>query len=155
MNPENYIEKIENRFADKNMLDGQKREGKDMIYKEEGYAIRGAVFEVYTQLGSGFAEEVYQEALETELADRKIPFEAQPRLQIRYKGRLLKKIYVPDLVCFGKIIVELKAVKHLLPEHAAQLINYLKATSFQLGFLVNFGTYPRADIRAYPNRPYP
>ena len=152
MKTENYIEKIENRFADKNGLGDQ---GMGMIYKEEGYAIRGAVFEVYAQLGSGFAEEVYQEALETELADRKIPFESQPRLQIRYKGRLLKKVYVPDLVCYGKIIVELKAVKHLLPEHAAQLINYLKATSYQLGFLVNFGAYPRVDIRGYPNRPYP
>lgn len=123
------------------------------LYPEETFAIRGAIIEVHSQLGSGFAEEVYQEALEAELSDRGIPFESQPRIRIRYKDRWLNKVYVPDLLCYDKIIVELKAVHSLLPEHLAQLINYLKATSLQLGFLVNFGAHPRADIRACPNRP--
>ncbi|MBR4188331.1 MAG: GxxExxY protein [Kiritimatiellae bacterium] len=124
-----------------------------MIYERECYAIRGAVFEVYSQLGNGFAEEVYQEALEMELRERGIPFEAQPRLRIRYKDNWLRKTYIPDLVCHGKIIVELKAGKALLPEHEAQLINYLKATGLQLGLLVNFGAYPRVAIKACSNRP--
>ena len=123
-----------------------------MIFEQECYAIRGAVYEVYSNLGSGFAEEVYQEALEMELEDRAIPFASHPRLQIQYKERTLQKVYIPDIVCFDKIIVELKAVRALLPEHEAQLINYLKATSLELGLLVNFGTYPRADIRTLTRR---
>ena len=124
-----------------------------ILYEQECYAIRGAIYEVYAQLGSGFAEDVYQEALELELGDRSIPFESHPRLTIRYKTRTLQKVYVPDLICHGKIILELKAAKAILPEHEAQLINYLKATSLQLGYLVNFGAYPRADIRPFANRP--
>ena len=123
-----------------------------MMFEQECYAIRGAVFEVYSQLGSGFAEEVYQEAMEMELEQQSIPFVAHPRLQICYKERTLQKVYIPDIVCFGKIIVELKAARALLPEHDAQLINYLKATSLELGLLVNFGTYPRADIRTLTRR---
>jgi GxxExxY protein len=123
-----------------------------MMFDKECYAIRGAIFEVYSILGAGFAEDVYQEALEAELGDRSIPFVAHPRLQIRYKERLLEKVYVPDVVCFDKIILELKAVKELLPEHDAQLINYLKATSLQLGMLINFGAYPQVDIRTRTRR---
>ncbi len=123
-----------------------------MMYEHECYAIRGAIYEVYSVLGNGFAEEVYQEAFEAELSDRSIPFITHPRLQIRYKERLLEKVYIPDIVCFGKVILELKAVKALLPEHDAQLINYLKATSLRLGMLVNFGAYPRADIRTLTRR---
>ena len=124
-----------------------------MMYEQECYAIRGAAFEVYSQLGNGFAEEVYQEALETELRDRGIPFEAQSRLRIRYKEHWLQKTYIPDLICYGKIIVELKAAKALLSEHEAQLINYLKATGLQLGLLLNFGAYPRLAIKACSHRP--
>lgn len=120
-----------------------------MIYEEEGYAIRGAVFEVSKTLGTGFAEEVYQEALEMELAERGIPFEAQKELSLSYKGRPLRKTYRPDLLCYGKIVVELKSVRALAPEHVAQLINYLRATGFHLGLLVNFGSFPKADVRSY------
>ena len=120
-----------------------------MIYEEEGYAIRGAVFEVSKILGTGFAEEVYQEALEMELAERGIPFEAQRELTLTYKGRKLRKTYRPDLICYGKIVVELKSVRELAPEHEAQLINYLRATGFHLGLLVNFGSYPKADVRSF------
>ena len=123
-----------------------------MIYERECYAIRGAIFEVYSVLGSGFAEEVYQEALELEMGKRGIPFVPQQRLQIRYKEQVLNKFYVADMICYGEIILELKAVRALLPEHEAQLINYLKATSIELGLLVNFGTFPQVDIRTRTRR---
>ena len=122
-----------------------------MVYEKECYQIRGALYEVYTVLGTGFAEEVYQEALEKEFRLRGIPFESQKVLQISYKGEPLSKTYKADVVCYGKIILELKAVKNLLPEHEAQLLNYLKATGMRLGFLVNFCHFPKADIRTYVN----
>ena len=123
-----------------------------MMYERECYAIRGAIYEVYSVLGNGFAEEVYQEALELEMGKRGIPFVSQQRLQIRYKEQVLNKFYVADMICFGKIILELKAVRAILPEHEAQLINYLKATSMELGLLVNFGTFPEVDIRTRTRR---
>jgi len=122
-----------------------------MIYENEGYAIRGALFEVYSVLGTGFAEEVYQEALEKEFALREIPFEEQKPLRLFYKGTPLDKVYRADLVCNDKIILELKAVKALLPEHEAQLLNYLKITQFKLGLLVNFCHFPKLDIRQFAN----
>ncbi|MGA3006750.1 MAG: GxxExxY protein, partial [Opitutaceae bacterium] len=88
-----------------------------------------------------------QESLEMELSDRGIPFIAQPKLPIFYKGRPLRKQYQADLLVFEKIIVELKTVKALLPEHEAQLINYLKATGKHVGYLVNFSAYPKLDWR--------
>ena len=117
-----------------------------LILEDESFAIRGAVFEVYREMGCGFLEAVYQECMEKELAKQGIPFEAQKELQLRYKGEPLKQVYKPDLICHGKIIVELKAVKEIAPEHRAQLINYLKATGIKVGFLVNFGAYPKATI---------
>ena len=117
-----------------------------LLYEDESYAIRGAIYEVYKTLGSGHLEEVYQNALEEELRIRGIAFEAKKPLHVFYKGRDCG-LYEPDLVCCGKIIVELKAVEALHPKHEAQLMNYLKATSRRLGFLVNFGSYPKADIR--------
>lgn len=98
-----------------------------------------AAFEVYNEQGHGFAEEVYQESLELELGFRKIPFTSKGELEIRYKGIALRKRYVPDLVVLDGLIAELKAVKCLLPEHEAQLLNYLKATGFRVGYLLNFG----------------
>ena len=120
---------------------------KDLIYEEESYAIRGAIYEVYKTLGIGFLEAVYQEALELELATRGIPFEAQPEITIVYKGTTLRQKYRADIVCFNKIIVELKAVKQVLPEHAAQLQNYLRATGMRLGLLVNFSHHPGVEIK--------
>lgn len=113
----------------------------------EGYALIGACLDVYGELGNGYPEDVYQESLELELMERKIPFVAQPRLPISYKGRPLRKQYEADLLVFDRIIVELKAVRALLPEHEAQLINFLKATSRRVGYLVNFGAYPKLDWR--------
>jgi len=117
-----------------------------LIYERESYAIRGAIFEVYKTLGSGFLEDVYQLALEEELKLRNIPFEAKKHLHIMYKGRDCG-LYEPDLICYGKIILELKAVDALHPKHEAQLLNYLSATGYKLGMLVNFGAGPEVDIR--------
>ena len=108
-------------------------------FEEETFVIRGAVFEVYRTMGCGFLEAVYQECLEKELAARDIPFIAQQELRLCYKGQFLRQFYKPDLICFGKIIVELKAVSALSGEHQAQVLNYLKATGYEVGLLVNFG----------------
>ncbi len=114
--------------------------------KEEGYAVLGAVFAVYEEMGCGFLEGIYQECLERELQERQIPFSAQPVLSIFYKGQCLRQTYQPDLICFDKIILELKAVTELSPEHRAQLHNYLKATGLTVGYLVNFGHYPKVQF---------
>lgn len=111
--------------------------------KDEGYALMGAAFDVYNQLGAGFLEEVYQEALELELAARKISIVSKPRLQVFYKEQLLKKYYEADLLVDDAIVVELKSVRALAPEHEAQLLNELKATRKRIGYLINFGASPR------------
>ena len=117
-----------------------------LIYEEETYAIRGAIFEVYKTLGDGYLEEVYQNALEEELKLRGLPFVAKKELHIMYKGRDCG-LYEPDFICFDKIIVELKAVEALHPKHSAQLMNYLRATGHKLGLLVNFCSHPKVEIR--------
>ena len=114
-----------------------------LLYADEVYAIQGAAFEVYREVGAGFLEAVYHECLQREFLDREIPFAAQPRLQILYKGKKLEQTCVPDLVCYGKIIIELKAAKEILPEHKAQLMNYLKVSKLRLGLILNFGHYPK------------
>ena len=118
----------------------------ELLYSNESYAIRGAVFEVYNEMGSGFLEPVYQECLEKELKNRAIAYLAQSQLRLVYKDEPLEQIYKPDFICFGKIIVELKAVKKLAPKHNAQLVNYLKATRMRVGLLVNFCSYPNVEI---------
>ena len=118
------------------------RDKTNILYKQECYAIVGACFEVYKDKGSGFLESVYQECLQLELAFRKIPFKAQVKLGLSYKGNLLSQTYEPDFVCYQKIIVELKSVAELTDKHRAQVHNYLKATDLRLGLLVNFGHYP-------------
>lgn len=112
-----------------------------------GYAVIGACFEVYNEMGNGYLEDVYQESLELELQRKNIPFVTKPKLPIFYKGRPLRKHYEADLIVLDQIIVELKAVKALLPEHEAQLLNYLKATGRRVGYLVNFGAFPKLDWR--------
>jgi len=111
----------------------------DLIYREEVFAVIGACFEVYNEMGSGFLEDVYQEALTVEFGHRQIPFNAKPKLEIHYKGRLLTKKYEPDFVLHSKIVMEIKAVKSLTDEHRSQVHNYLKATGFKVGLLINFG----------------
>ena len=127
-------------------MNHERHENHEIIYKDECYAIQGAVFEVYREMGHGFLEAVYQECLLKELQSREIPCAAQPVLRLSYKGQPLEQVYMPDFVCYDKIIVELKASKTIAAEHTAQVINYLKATSMKLGLLVNFGSYPKATI---------
>ena len=121
----------------------------ELILKEEVYAIVGAAMEVYYQLGTGFLEPVYQEALEIELRQRRIPFEAQQHLTIQYKGQSLRKEYIADIVCYEQIIIEIKALAHLSGIEEAQIINYLKATGYHVGLLVNFGSRPRLEWKRY------
>jgi GxxExxY protein len=116
-----------------------------IIYKEESYRIMGAYFEVYKEKGCGFLEAVYQECLELEFGLQGIVFQPRVELALAYKGRPLKQTYVPDFVCFRKIILELKAVAQLNDEHRAQVHNYLRATGCKLGMLVNFGHYPGVE----------
>jgi GxxExxY protein len=111
----------------------------DLIYKEESFKIIGACMEVHRELGPGFLETVYQEALEIEFNNQGIPYEREKELKIYFKGTELRKRYNADFVCYDKIILETKAVKALTDDHRAQIINYLKATKFKLGLLVNFG----------------
>ena len=112
-----------------------------LIYSQESYAINGAVFHVYETLREGFLEAVYQEALEIEFQRRGIPYEREKELTINYDGVELKQKYKADFVCYGKIIVELKAVSELDDAHRSQVYNYLHATGYKLGLLYNFGHY--------------
>lgn len=110
-----------------------------IVYKEESYNIVGAAFHVYNHLGHGFLEAVYQEALEIEFQKRSIPYEREKELRIQYDGIELKQTYKADFVCFGKIIIELKAVSELNDAHRSQVYNYLHASGYKLGLLLNFG----------------
>jgi GxxExxY protein len=115
------------------------------LYKDEVYAIVDAAMDVYNDLGPGFLENVYQEAMEIELATRKIPSKSIQEIHIKYKGKQLKRYYVADLVCYDKIIVEIKAMNQLTLREEGQLINYLKATGMKVGVLINFGHYPSLE----------
>ena len=121
----------------------------ELLLKEEVYAIVGAAIEVHRELGCGFLEPVYQEALEIELRERNNPFEAQKVLKIYYKGKPLEKEYVADLSGYGQIIVELKALDRITGKEEAQLLNYLKATGFRLGLLINFGSSGRLEWKRF------
>src|SRR5277367_1656853 len=118
----------------------------EILYKEESYKIVGACFEVYREKGCGFLEPVYQECMELELHFQGIPCVPQKPLALEYKGRPLRSTYQPDFICYEKIVLELKAVTELTDEHRAQVQNYLRATGFKLGLLVNFGHYPKAQV---------
>lgn len=118
----------------------------DILYKEECYSIQGAIFEVYREMGCGFLENVFQECLEKEFRYREIPFQSQRGMQIFFKGEPLEQTYKADFFCFDKIVLEIKAVKNLLPEHRAQVHNYLKASKARLGILANFGHFPQVEI---------
>ena len=119
----------------------------DYLYTDETYKIRGAIFEVYKEMGCGFLESVYQECMEIELKQRGIPFFAQYEVSLSYKEQKLKQKYIPDFLCFDNIVVEIKAVKELTNKHQAQVINYLKATGIEIGLLVNFGNYSNVEIK--------
>ena len=117
--------------------------------QQEGFDLMAAVFAVHNEVGGGLAEEVYQERLEIELSLRGMPFTAKQELSIFYKGRELKRCYIPDLYVHDGMVVELKAVSHLLPEHEAQLFNYMRLTGKRVGYLINFSPLKRAEWRRY------
>ncbi len=119
----------------------------DLIYPDESYLIMGACFEIYANQGPGFLEAVYQESLEIEFRQRGIPFLAQVELATKYKGQPLKQTYKADFVCYETILIELKALSDLTGAHHAQVLNYLKATGFRLGLLINFGSHPRLEYQ--------
>jgi len=145
----------------------------ELLLKEEVYAVVGAAIEVHRELGSGFLEPVYQEAMEIEMTSRAIPFHAQKALNIRYKDRVLVKNvshnprmppfrkrvftgygisseqYMPDLICCDQIIVELKALSHLSGAEESLWLNYLKASGLRVGLLINFGSHGKLEWKRY------
>jgi len=123
----------------------------EIVMKEEVYAIVGAAMEVYNELGRGFLEAVYQEALEIEFGLRNVPHFPQRELILHYKGRRLKKEYIADLVCFQSVIVQIKALDKLSGNEEAQLIHYLKATKYRVGVLINFGSSNKLEWKRFVN----
>ena len=121
-------------------------------FADETYRVLGACFEVYNEMGCGFLEAVYQECLAMELRSAEIPFEAQRVLELTYKGVTIDKMYVVDFVCFGEILIEIKAVSRLTGEHRAQTLNYIHAGDFDVGLLVSFGHYPKLEHDRFLNR---
>ncbi len=109
------------------------------MFEDEGYKLIGAAFEVFNQLGYGMAEEIYHQSLEIELALRGIPYVSKQPITATYKGHQLETFFKPDLIVSGGMVVELKAVSDLVPEHEAQLFNYMRIINHPVGYLVNFG----------------
>lgn len=126
-------------------------EEKGLIFGDEVYAIVGAAMEVHTILGTGFLEAVYQSALKLELRSRNIPFEFEKDLPVLYKGQRLDTLYRADLICYGKVIVELKALDRLTGKEESQIMNYLKATGFRVGVLLNFGSRGKLEWKRFAN----
>lgn len=123
----------------------------NLIYEQETYKILGACFEVYKQKGCGFTEPVYQECLTIEFEIQSISFVTQPKIQLEYKGKILQNFFVPDFICYNKIIVEIKALSDLVEANKSQTLNYLNATDFDLALLVNFGHYPKLEHKRIAN----
>ena len=121
----------------------------ELLYKTEVFEIIGAAIEVHQELGHGFLEAVYREAVQIELTQRNIPFEAQRSLRIRYKDQILKKEYIADFICYGKIITEIKALDELSGKEEAQILNYLKATGLRVGLLINFGSHGKLEWKRF------
>ena len=120
-----------------------------IFYEQESYLIMGACFQVYKTMGCGFLEAVYQECLEIEFDEQGIAHSSQQPLDLVYRTRKLKQKYIADFICYDKIIVELKAVSALTQAHRAQIINYLNASSMQLGLVINFGHYPKLEYERF------
>jgi len=111
----------------------------NFLYQKESYAIIGAAMEVYNELGPGFLEAIYHDALKIELASSNVPFVSEKPLAVYYRGHQLPHTYVADLICWERILLELKAAKEINENHLAQMHNYLKATGLALGYVINFG----------------
>ena len=129
-----------------NHTNEHEQDQESILFKDECFDIYSCIYEVNRKLGSGFLEAVYQEALELELRRKGIPFVSQQEIAILYDGIPLANKYIADIVCYEKIIIELKAVSKINDQHKAQLLNYLAATGYKLGLLVNFGSYPKSEI---------
>ncbi|HSN50433.1 MAG TPA: GxxExxY protein [Bacteroidales bacterium] len=112
----------------------------DILFKDESFKIIGACMKVHTELGPGFLEAVYQEALEKEFKKRDIPYQRQPKLSLFYDGEKLKKYYIADFICFDSIALELKVSQFISEGQLKQLQNSLKSSRHKLGLLINFGT---------------
>jgi GxxExxY protein len=121
---------------------------------EEGFELMGAAFEVHRVVRGGLLEEVYQQSLEEELQLRGIPFVPQQELAVFYKGKELRLRYIPDLYVHGEIVVELKSVRALAPEHVAQLLNYMRLSRKAVGYLINFGPLGKVEWRRYVLREF-
>lgn len=122
---------------------------RELLWKDEVFTIVGAAMEVHCEFGPGFLEGVYHEAMELELSRREVPFVSQKPLSVWYKGQRLSKEYIADLFCFGKIIVELKAMEKLGGKAQAQLLNYLKASRCPVGVLINFGSHGQLEWKRF------
>jgi GxxExxY protein len=118
----------------------------ELLFEKESYAIRGAAFEVYNEMGSGFTEGIYDECMQIVFEDEHISFDAQPSVPVYFRKRQLKKRFVPDFICYGTIVVEIKAIDRLTGRERSQMLNYLKATGYKLGFLINFGSKEKIEI---------
>ena len=118
-------------------------------FAQEGFDLMAAAFEVHNEQGGGLVEEIYQESLEIELQLRQIAFTPRPELLVFYKGRTLKRRFVPDLVVLHRLVAELKSVKLLLPEHEAQLLNYMRVTRQPVGYLINFGPIGKVEWKRF------
>ena len=129
--------------------DTQKISDSDQPFAQEGYQLMGAAFEVHNVQGGGLLEEIYQQSLEIELELRHIPFRQKQELTVYYKERQLERKYIPDLFVFEQIVVELKAVSALRPEHKAQLINYMRITKQPIGYLINFGPIGKLEYKRF------
>ena len=119
----------------------------ELLFKDESYKIIGSCMKFHSELGPGFSESVYQEALSIQFKKDEIPFEREKVLEVYFDGVILKKHFKADFVCFESIIVELKANSSIHSDNFEQTRNYLKSSKFKLGLLVNFGekslTYKR------------
>ena len=121
----------------------------DQPFAREGYELMGAAFEVHNVQGGGLSEEIYQQSLEAELELRSIPFRRKQELTVYYKGKELQRRYIPDLFVFEEIIVELKAVAALCPDHEAQIMNYMRITKQPIGYLINFGPIGKLQYKRF------
>ena len=110
-----------------------------LLFEEESYNIIGACMKVHKNLGAGFLESIYQEALEKEFDKQQIKYESQKKIHVFYEGIRMKKYFIADFICYDKIVVEIKAASFLHQSTDAQTINYLKSTNYKLGILINFG----------------
>lgn len=122
---------------------------KDILYKDEVYAIIGAAFEVYNTLGPGFLEAVYQEALAIEFSMRQILFKEQAPVAIKYNGETLQTKYYADFLCYSEIMVEIKALECLVSSNEGQLLNYMNGTKLPVGVLINFGNNTKLEWKRF------